>query len=221
MLTTSFEEDAPMTLLNRQYVASLTPRRSQRDRVRARRDSLIHFSPWVDLLEQRTLLSSMTYTVTSPADALSGGTLRQAIIEANANPGNDTIAFSLPTNSTIALTMGALMIDPATTGDGRVDRGQKFNDVLKCPQSAELLRLDRRGVRESLLHGGEDFDPLDRVDAEVGIKTHGRVEHVDRVAGFVADDPQQRFGHLGDADLGLGHADRRPGDSGSRLSDGD
>ena len=40
-------------------------------------------------------LSNMTYTVTSPADALSGGTLRQAIILANANPGNNTIVFAL------------------------------------------------------------------------------------------------------------------------------
>ena len=35
-----------------------------------------------------------TYTVTSTADS-GAGTLRQAILDANANPGADTIAFNI------------------------------------------------------------------------------------------------------------------------------
>ena len=107
-----------MTLLNRQHSVGFRARRSQRDRARGRRDALIHFNPWVDPLEERTLLSDMTYMVTSSADALSGGTLRQAVILANANPGNNTIAFNLPADSTISLTLGPLVIDPGNAGDG-------------------------------------------------------------------------------------------------------
>ena len=39
-------------------------------------------------------LSAITYTVTSTADS-GAGTLRQAILDANANPGADTIAFNI------------------------------------------------------------------------------------------------------------------------------
>ena len=38
--------------------------------------------------------SATTYTVTSTADS-GAGTLRQAITDANANPGEDTIAFAI------------------------------------------------------------------------------------------------------------------------------
>ena len=107
-----------MILLDSPRSLSRKARRSLRDRLHGRRHSLIRFSPRVDLLEERTLLSDMTYTVTSNADAVSGGTLRQAIILANANPGNNTIAFALTANATISLTLGPLVIDPATMGDG-------------------------------------------------------------------------------------------------------
>jgi predicted outer membrane repeat protein len=47
--------------------------------------------PLLDPLEPRLLLS--TYTVTSTADTATEGTLRQAILDANNNPGADTIVF--------------------------------------------------------------------------------------------------------------------------------
>ena len=50
------------------------------------------FRPRLEALEDRNLLN--TYLVTSTADALAG-TLRQAILDANAHPGADTIKFSI------------------------------------------------------------------------------------------------------------------------------
>ena len=41
-----------------------------------------------------TIGAATTYTVTSTADS-GAGTLRQAILDANANPGADTIAFNI------------------------------------------------------------------------------------------------------------------------------
>jgi hypothetical protein len=110
----------PMTLIDRQHPMNRKARRSLRDgdRFRGVRDALIHFRPRIDWLEERRLMSGMTYMVTSTADSVADGTLREAIIEANANPGNNTIEFDLAASSTISLTLGPLVVDPATTGDG-------------------------------------------------------------------------------------------------------
>ena len=60
----------------------------------------------------------MTFTVTNTADNGAAGTLRQAIIAANANPGNNKIVFNLSASSTINLVGGPHVIDPSTVGDG-------------------------------------------------------------------------------------------------------
>ena len=63
-----------------------------------------------------------------------------------------------------------------------------------APLVAELLRIttptqsDEVSVVVEIPQGREDFDPLDRVDAEVGFQLHVGVEHVDRVTGLVSDD---------------------------------
>ena len=43
----------------------------------------------------------------------------------------------------------------------------------------------RGGIRQLLLKCREDFDPLDRVDAEIGVQRHAEVEHLHRVAGLL------------------------------------
>ncbi len=65
------------------------------------------FVPRLDVLEDRTLLS--TYTVTSLADS-GAGSLRQAILDSNAHPGADTIVFAPTLRGIIALAGGQLSV---------------------------------------------------------------------------------------------------------------
>jgi hypothetical protein len=62
-----------------------------------------------------------TYTVTNTADS-GAGSLRQAILDANAHPGTDTIAFNIPGGrvQTIAVPVTALpVITSPVVIDGR------------------------------------------------------------------------------------------------------
>ncbi len=45
-------------------------------------------------------------------------------------------------------------------------------------------------VGHPLAHGGEDFDALDGVDAQVGVQRHAGFEHLGGVAGLFGDDGQ-------------------------------
>src|SRR2546421_6721826 len=67
-------------------------------------------------LERRLLLA--TFTVTSTADA-GPGTLRQAILDANASPTPDTIDFNLPTGAAPKIAPQAEL--PHITGPTIVD----------------------------------------------------------------------------------------------------
>ena len=42
----------------------------------------------------------------------------------------------------------------------------------------------------TLANSGENFYPLDRVDAEIAFQVHAEVKHVDRIPGFFRDDLQ-------------------------------
>src|SRR5262245_63422917 len=80
-----------------------------------RRSSRRRFVPRLELLEGRALPS--TFTVLNLADS-GEGSLRQAVLDANAQPGADTIAFADGLNGTIPLTSGQLSITDALTIDG-------------------------------------------------------------------------------------------------------
>src|SRR5258708_1818083 len=69
------------------------------------------FTPRLEALEDRALPS--TFTVLNVADS-GAGSLRQAILDANANAGADTINFAGQLHGTIGLTSGQL---PAITDD--------------------------------------------------------------------------------------------------------
>jgi hypothetical protein len=77
-------------------------------RPRARRA----FRPRLDVLEDRTLPS--TYMVTNLADS-GAGSLRQAVRDANAHAGADTILFDPALSGTIALTSGQLSVMDSVT----------------------------------------------------------------------------------------------------------
>jgi hypothetical protein len=86
------------------------------------------FRPALEVLEERTLLS--TFTVLNTNDS-GPGSLRQAMLDANSNPGPDTIRFQIGTGSrTIHVGSGGLgplpvLTDPVvldgTTQPGFVD----------------------------------------------------------------------------------------------------
>src|SRR5262249_35785836 len=65
------------------------------------------FQPRLDVLEDRTLPS--TFTVLNLNDN-GAGSLRQAVLDANTNPGPDDVAFSLTLRGTITLTSGELAV---------------------------------------------------------------------------------------------------------------
>src|SRR5437879_3997134 len=85
-------------------IAGTAPRR-RRGRGRGRRST-----PALELLEARCLPS--VYSVTSTADS-GAGTLRQALLNANSNPGTDTIVFQIGNGSQAIRPASAL---PTITG---------------------------------------------------------------------------------------------------------
>jgi len=108
-------------------------------------------------LEGRVLLA--TYTVTTPADA-GPGSLRQAILDANANPGLDTIRGSVPRSEAVRplsalpaitdrvsfVSVGLLIVDGSAAGPG--------SDGLVFEAGAAGSRADRVTVQG---FGGSGF----------------------------------------------------------------
>jgi hypothetical protein len=95
------------------------------------------FHPTMERLEDRTVPN--TYTVTSNANS-GGGTLRQAITDANANPGTDTIAFNLPGGQ---LTISPSSALPTITGsvviDGTTQPGYSDHPLVVLHGSSTIL----------------------------------------------------------------------------------
>ena len=95
---------------------SLLSRRSKSTNKAARRKRP-SLRPDFELLEDRRLLAPLNFPVTNTSD--NGlGSLRQAILDANANPGLDTIDFATGLSGTIVLTSGELQITDDVTIDG-------------------------------------------------------------------------------------------------------
>src|SRR5262249_19686227 len=68
---------------------------------------------------------------------------------------------------------------------------EKRDDLPQIVQRTEMFRLDERRFRQALLQCRQNFDALDRVDAEIGVERHVEIEHLGRVTGLFADDLQQ------------------------------
>ncbi len=82
----------------------------------------------VTLFAAATLASATTYTVTSTADS-GAGTLRQAILDSNTNPGADTIQFNIVGSGvqTIVLAAGLPALTSPVTIDGYTQAGSSAN----------------------------------------------------------------------------------------------
>ena len=95
-----------------------------------------------------------TFTVTNTANS-GPGTLRQAILDANANPGLDTINFNLPGSGvqTIAPTNALPAITNAVFIDGFSQPGSSANTSATGDNSVHLIRLDGYKCRDSFPSG--------------------------------------------------------------------
>ena len=70
------------------------------------------------------------------------------------------------------------------------DAGEELGDVSEGVQRAEVFGLDLRRVGQPLLKRRQDFDALDRVDAEIGVQRHARLQHLHRIARLLRDHRQ-------------------------------
>jgi len=109
--------------------------------------------------------SANTYTVTSTADS-GAGTLRQAILDANANPGADTIAFNIAGSGVHLITPATALpvISDAVTIDGYTQAGssantnsvgQGLNTVLTIEVAGGLgVSASNTTIRGLVIHDG-------------------------------------------------------------------
>ena len=108
-----------------------------------------------ELLESRYLLT--TYTVSSTADS-GANTLRQAILNANSNPGLDTIRFQLSGSGVQTITpLSALpqITDPVII-DGTTQTGYSGTPLIQISGSSAGTGVD--GI--DILHGGSTINAL-------------------------------------------------------------
>src|SRR5690242_15700472 len=88
-----------------------------------------------------------TYTITSTADS-GAGSLRQAILDANANPGADTIAFNI-VGSGVHTISPSTPLDPITdavTIDGYTQPGSSANTNPVGQPLDTVLRIEIDGT---------------------------------------------------------------------------
>ncbi len=91
-------------------------------------------------------LAANTYTVTSTADA-GAGTLRQAILDANANPGADSIAFAIVGSGVQKIAPLTILpnISESVTIDGYTQPGSSPNTNAPDQGSNAVLLIDISG----------------------------------------------------------------------------
>lgn len=101
--------------------------------------------PSVELLEDRCIPSA--YLVTNTLDA-GLGTLRQAILDANANPGPDVIDFNIPGAGVHTIAIGdttglpmPIITDPVAI-DGYSQPGASVNTLSVGDNAVDLIQLD-------------------------------------------------------------------------------
>ncbi|MBF0179656.1 MAG: DUF4347 domain-containing protein [Magnetococcales bacterium] len=97
-------------------------------------------SPWRDGAPEGFAGLLATYTVTNTSDGAGppAGSLRQAVADANANPGADAIQFSLPAASRITLTAGSLTVSGDLTINGDFSGNDQVADVTIAGNGANF-----------------------------------------------------------------------------------
>ncbi len=96
-------------------------------------------------LMSAAVCSSATFTVTNTSDSGSGS-LRQAILDANTNPGADTIAFNIPGQGVHTISplspLPPLTDDAGVTIDGYTQPGASPNTLAAGDNAVLLIELD-------------------------------------------------------------------------------
>ena len=149
-------------------IAKLTNRKESKNR-RRKMSSASHrkcsFSPRMEGLEDRVVLSAMSVVNTDDSGA---GSLRQAIIDANDNPGPDEIQFAEGLSGTIGLTTGQLAITDELTIDG---------------PGADVLTVSGSGMSRVFLVEGttvtiDDITIADGLATDYGVPESPELAHI-------------------------------------------
>ena len=100
-----------------------------------------------DCICWRAAASGLTYTVTSTADS-GAGSLRQAITDANTNPGADTIQFNIVGSGVQTITPASSLppITEAVTIDGYTQSGSSPNTLPTSQGLNTVLRIEIDGT---------------------------------------------------------------------------
>jgi hypothetical protein len=113
---------------------------ARRDRSR-RRGRPSYWRPWLEQFEKRELLSTFEVTNTNDSGA---GSLRQAILDSNASPGQNTIDFNIPGAG--IQTIQPLSALPAVTNsviiNGYSQPGSSANTLSQGDNATVLIELD-------------------------------------------------------------------------------
>ncbi|MET0620628.1 MAG: right-handed parallel beta-helix repeat-containing protein [Thermoanaerobaculia bacterium] len=95
-----------------------------------------------------------TFTVTSTADS-GAGSLRQAILDANGNPGADTIAFAIPAVGVQTISVATeLTITDTVIIDGYTQPGSSANADPQADNAVILIDLQGNGTDGLVVTGG-------------------------------------------------------------------
>jgi hypothetical protein len=129
-----------MPMLNRLFISGLT---------------IIFLAGWflpqgVRALLQPSVLAATTFTVTNTSDS-GPGSLRQAIVDANANAGADTIAFNIPGAGVHTITPASALpsITDAVVIDGYTQPGSSVNTLPDGENAVLLIELNGSGFSSS------------------------------------------------------------------------
>jgi hypothetical protein len=101
-----------------------------------------------------SIASAAVFTVSNVNDS-GPGSLRQAILDANASPGTDTINFNIPGSGvqTIALTDALPVFTGPVAINGFSQPGSSANSLLNGDNSVHLIRLDGIDITNGLPAG--------------------------------------------------------------------
>ena len=84
-----------------------------------------------------------------------------------------------------------------------------IDDLTESTQLSEFFWLEFWQVGITSLHGAEDFNTLDRVNAEVRFHVHGRFKRFNRITSLFADDFHQCLSQCREVNAGSGNSHNR------------